>query len=433
MRTRQWIWVALWIASALGGSPTTAGQAEDRAPGALASFEKIKSLTGEWHAPEGQDTMINIFRPFAFGTAVLHEEWKSGEQLTSTVFYMVGSELRADHYCDYKNQPRYVALPPTDPNVVTFELRDITNGDVHPRHFHSTTWRFEDSTHLTQEWQIAGGGKETKVVRLEFTRQPKAQAEKSPQAVVREDLRALNEGDYEGLLAVFSPDAQVFSRPTDPDRLVGELSPTIGTHQQRTSYFKAMLAKSPRPRTELLDWTVLGELVVARLKVSDSPGNLEAGKADYLLAIFRIRDGLIQDLYHVGKAASSSSPESEAAQEVIRRLVVANNQGDVEAFLALFSPDSKYFRGSDDPHGLADKPSKKVYDQESRRKAFVAMFANGAPAQVEVLEMFAVGELVVSRDRATLPTGKVLEEITIYRVRGGLIQHDWFVLVEESS
>src|SRR5262245_13895392 len=70
-------------------------------PGPGSAFEQIMGLTGEWHAPEGQDVMINIFRPIAFGSAVLHEEWKRGEQLTATVFYMVGSELRADHFCDF--------------------------------------------------------------------------------------------------------------------------------------------------------------------------------------------------------------------------------------------------------------------------------------------------------------------------------------------
>ncbi len=145
-------------------SPNTAGGAT--------AFEQIKGLTGEWHAPEGQDTMINIFRPMAFGSAVLHEEWKKGEQLTATVFYMVGSELHADHFCDFKNQLRYTVTPSAaDPRSLVFELRDATNLDVQPRHFHSTTWRFVDATHLDQDWHITGGGKEAKTVKLAFTKQ----------------------------------------------------------------------------------------------------------------------------------------------------------------------------------------------------------------------------------------------------------------------
>jgi hypothetical protein len=138
--------------------------------GGAAAFEQIKGMTGEWHAPEGGDVMINIFRPIAFGSAVLHEEWKRGEQLTATVFYIVGSELRADHFCDFKNQLRYSVKRSPDGTLV-FEMRDATNLDVQPRHFHSTTWHFVDATHVTQEWHLTGGGKEPKSVRLEFTRQ----------------------------------------------------------------------------------------------------------------------------------------------------------------------------------------------------------------------------------------------------------------------
>lgn len=159
----------LLLTALLAGVPVSA-QTTNHAGGA-AAFEQIKGLTGEWHAPEGQDVMINIFRPMAFGSAVLHEEWKRGEQLTATVFYMVGSELRADHFCDFKNRLRYVVKPAPDAGTLLFELRDATNLDVSPRHFHSTTWRFVDATHLTQDWHITGGGKESKTVQLAFTRQ----------------------------------------------------------------------------------------------------------------------------------------------------------------------------------------------------------------------------------------------------------------------
>jgi hypothetical protein len=115
-------------------------------------------------------TMVNIFRPIAFGSAVLHEEWLDGKQLTATVFYLVGTELHADHFCDLKNQLRYVAAPSDEANVVTFQLQAALNLDAFPRHFGSTTWRFRDSTHLTQDWQIVESGKEVRVVRMEFTR-----------------------------------------------------------------------------------------------------------------------------------------------------------------------------------------------------------------------------------------------------------------------
>ena len=140
----------------------------------LGAFEKLKSLEGDWAAPltgkQVGKTMVNTFHVIGEGSAVVHSEWLDGKQLTTTVFYLVGSDLRADHFCDYQNQPRYIGRPSADASVITFELRDITNLEAHPRHFHSTTWHFLDATHLTQDWQIVEAGKEPKMVRMEFTR-----------------------------------------------------------------------------------------------------------------------------------------------------------------------------------------------------------------------------------------------------------------------
>jgi hypothetical protein len=137
---------------------------------ARAAFARMRSLIGEWRAPlPNNETMVDIFRPIGFGTALLHEEWKNGEQLTATVFYVVGSELRADHYCDMGNQLHYVDES-RDPQVLRFVLRDANNLDTHPHHFHSTTWRYGDAGHHVQEWEAMAPGKPSKTIRMDFTR-----------------------------------------------------------------------------------------------------------------------------------------------------------------------------------------------------------------------------------------------------------------------
>jgi hypothetical protein len=141
------------------------------ASGGQAAFAALKQLFGKWEAPmSGNKTIVDTFQPFAFGTAILAEEWVGDQQITSTVFYMVGSELRADHYCDYGNQPRYAAKPSADPSVVEFEFRDATNLDTHPTHFHSTKWHLVDATHMTQDWDVEGSPKGKGLVHLEFVR-----------------------------------------------------------------------------------------------------------------------------------------------------------------------------------------------------------------------------------------------------------------------
>ena len=135
-----------------------------------AAFEKLKSLIGEWDAPLKDGVMTDIFRPMGSGTAILHEEWKNGEQLTATVFYLVGSELRADHFCDLGNQLHYAAVKSDDPDALALKLRDSTNLDTHPKHYHGVTLHFIDANHHNQDWELMTPGKDTKVVRLVFTR-----------------------------------------------------------------------------------------------------------------------------------------------------------------------------------------------------------------------------------------------------------------------
>jgi hypothetical protein len=145
----------------------------EQTPGENAAFEKMKTLVGEWECQRpNQPRLLNTFRIFGEGSALLHLEKPEGRQERITIFYPVGAELRADHYCFMKNQPRFVARPSSDPTVITFELRGITNLSASPQegHMHATTWRFVDADHLTQEWHVYENGKEVRVSRLEFTR-----------------------------------------------------------------------------------------------------------------------------------------------------------------------------------------------------------------------------------------------------------------------
>jgi len=165
--------VAITLLGTEACRPVKAGELADKTaqPGQVA-FEAIKRLVGKWQAPmAGNKTMVDTFQPFAFGSAILAEEWLDGEQITSTVFYMVGSELRADHYCDYLNQPRYVAKASADPSIINFEFREATNLDAHPAHFHGTRWHLTDATHMTQEWDVEGSKKGKSTIALNFVRQ----------------------------------------------------------------------------------------------------------------------------------------------------------------------------------------------------------------------------------------------------------------------
>ncbi len=178
MRTPIWAITAMGCLAGLSGIQVPAalaaeGHGSTQPPvTAQAELQTIQKLVGgRWEARlPNNKIIVDTFQPFADGTYVLGEEWVDGKQITSTVFYMVGSELWADHFCDYGNQPRYRVKPTSDPAVVDLEFRYATDLDGHPRHFHSTTWHYIDPTHMTQDWHVAGGPKGNVTVHLDFVR-----------------------------------------------------------------------------------------------------------------------------------------------------------------------------------------------------------------------------------------------------------------------
>lgn len=250
-------------------------------------------------------------------------------------------------------------------------------------------------------------------------------AQPSPEAVVREDVRALTAGDADALLALFDEQSVVFGLPDHPDRIAGPVSPRIGTHAQRQSAFPAMMAAGPSDRMEIVELLSAGDLVVAKLRQS-SPPDFAGGT--YTLVIFRVRDGIIGAMWHVARTDRIDLALEARGRAAVDRLVAANNRGDLEGFLDASAPGLRFFRNSDAPHALGDRPPRSGHDPAARRAAFTRMFAEGAPAQVEATQALAFNDLVVSRDVARLRDGRVLDEISVYRVGAdGRFTHDWLI------
>lgn len=250
----------------------------------------------------------------------------------------------------------------------------------------------------------------------------------SPEDVVRAHADARSRGDARQLLALFHDEGRVFALPQDPQRLTGELSSDHGTQAQRRETFARLATQNAPERTEVMYAITLRDLVFAKLRVTEVR---EQTNSVYLLTVFRIVDCRIADLWHVARFAQDDAMANERQDAVISELVVANNAGDVERFLATFAPGVLHYRSSGDPHAIGDKPSRYNDDPAGRREVYLRMFANGSPAQVDVPARFTVGDLVVSLDVAKLTDGRVLDEVSIYRIRDGRITYDWLVSVHE--
>ena len=246
-------------------------------------------------------------------------------------------------------------------------------------------------------------------------------AANAEEAVVLQDSAALNNADLDALMAVLAPSLRIYNPSTEPHALVGPLSEKIGTREQVQRHFSTAFRQGPQGRHEVVDMVSLGELVLARVEFQ-LPGESTVRP---MITGFRVREGQIDRIWHIARFDGEPAG-SDAAQAVIDHFNAAADRNDVGTFLDLFAPDARNFHFRGAPDTLGGAPSKSITDAASRERVFRAMFAQ-RPARIEVLDGFALGEWVVSHDRATQSDGSVSEGLSLYRVRDGRILDDWYL------
>lgn len=112
-------------------------------------------------------------------------------------------------------------------------------------------------------------------------------------------------------------------------------------------------------------------------------------------------------------SSASDAPSPRSPEQVVRAYTRAANAGDLEAFLALYAPTIRKYRfpGELASEGLAHN-----------REVYTRAFASYPDLEVEIVELIALGEMVVVHDRVTgRADGRTAEEITVYEVEDGLI------------
>jgi len=131
---------------------------------AAAGFEKLKSLVGEWQSksPDGQGVTVS-YQLLSGGTALMETLKPSNEAGMVSVYHLDGDNLRMTHYCTAGNQPRMRAEAPSgEIKQLRFVFVDATNlAKLSDDHIHGLTITFQDKDHITQEWAVREGGKDT--------------------------------------------------------------------------------------------------------------------------------------------------------------------------------------------------------------------------------------------------------------------------------
>jgi ketosteroid isomerase-like protein len=133
-------------------------------------------------------------------------------------------------------------------------------------------------------------------------------------------------------------------------------------------------------------------------------------------------------------AAASSETAATTPEQVVRAYTKAANDFDLPAFVALHGPDVKKFARVDDAGkpGSDKQPGEFAMTTSGRdevERKYQRLFANTPrTVHVDIVGVFALGDLVVSRDRVSgFTDGHVAEELTMYEVRDGLIRTIWYL------
>jgi len=118
--------------------------------------------------------------------------------------------------------------------------------------------------------------------------------------------------------------------------------------------------------------------------------------------------------------AAATAPAAPASpEEVVRAYAEAANHHDVDALLALYSPDVRKYAF---PGTLASE------GRESNREKYKRNFAENPNLSVKILRMTTVADKVVSHDLVTgLASGKTSEELVVYQVEHGQIANIVYV------
>lgn len=133
---------------------------DDKAPAKAASdktstFEKFKSLAGEWvgkKGAEGPDMTVQ-YKVTSGGSAVVETIMPGTDNEMVTVIHPDGDEVILTHYCMIGNQPQMKAPGKSEDNKVAFKFVKATNLKSEKAFYmHDVTFTFVDKDTLKTEW-----------------------------------------------------------------------------------------------------------------------------------------------------------------------------------------------------------------------------------------------------------------------------------------
>jgi hypothetical protein len=166
------------VGVAMGMTTFAFAQTEKKKTEAQVSFNKMKSLEGEWTGrvtvaehPENNNDAIHIsLRVTSMGNALVHEMHGEGRpDHPVTMVYVENGQLTLTHYCDAGNRPRMTGKLAADGKTVEFGFMDVT-GPMTYGHMHNAKFTAVDADHHTEDWVFMEPGDKMAHAHMELVR-----------------------------------------------------------------------------------------------------------------------------------------------------------------------------------------------------------------------------------------------------------------------
>lgn len=119
----------------------------------VVDLEQLEPLIGSWKlknptSDEERAFRLN-YRWISRGTTLVETWGNPAANTTQTLYHHADGELMATHYCARGNQPRLLAQPESEANLIEFKFHDITNlSDHEDPHMVAMRFRLIDEKHM---------------------------------------------------------------------------------------------------------------------------------------------------------------------------------------------------------------------------------------------------------------------------------------------
>ena len=160
--------LAIW----LGLAGTVARATDKQDTNAVAAFNKLKTLAGNWEATGERGKVTSYYEVIANGSTLVERVNVPGEGEMLTVYHLDGNRLVLTHYCTAGNQP-HMQAEAYDPasNQLVFDFAGGGNlSDPNAGHMHTVLYKFASADAFTANWAFRENGKPKFAENIEYHR-----------------------------------------------------------------------------------------------------------------------------------------------------------------------------------------------------------------------------------------------------------------------